>query len=99
MGLFRPAELPPTAPGSTPEAARFFFYFESEDHARRAADQLETKGYAVEVTAPDAEVESWEVIAGGVPSTEDIEQAERIFQKWARSAGGDYDGNEVAVGD
>jgi hypothetical protein len=94
-----PAEPPATRSGSDGAAVRFFFYFEDEEASRASAAELERVGYSVEVTPPDDEVEQWELLAGGVPRTDDLDTADKIFGTWARSRGGDYDGHEVVVGD
>jgi hypothetical protein len=90
-------ELPATRLGSDGPAPRFFFYFDDEEASRSSAAELEAKGYSKEITAPDTEVEQWQVVAFGVPETDDLEGSERIFAKWAESRSGDYDGHELAL--
>jgi hypothetical protein len=86
-------------PGSDSGGTRFFFYFGEEEASHTSAAELESKGYTAKVTPPGREVEQWEVLAEGDPETDDLEAADKIFTKWARSRGGEYDGHEVAIGD
>jgi hypothetical protein len=96
--LRRGVELPPARPGSGPSDARLWFSFADEERVRISAAELKRKGYAVKVTAPDPpQTWKWGVLAGGVPATDDLQAVDKIFRKWAKSQGGDYNGPEVTV--
>lgn len=87
--------MPPARDRS--DDVRFFFYFDQEELAAKAASALEEKGYGVTLRAPVPEIPQWAVLAEGVPDTIDISTAEDLFEPWAAGLGGEYDGNEIKL--
>jgi hypothetical protein len=82
-----------------PRHVRHFLYFEREDDARRAAEEIERADYGVTVTAPHADIAQWTVLAEGfrVIGPETVPGFRAWFEEVAAGFGAEYDGWEPAT--
>lgn len=82
-----------------PRHVRHFLYFEVEDDARRASEEIERADYGVTVTAPHDDLAQWTVLAEGfrVIGAETVSGFRAWFEEVAAEFHGEYDGWEPAT--
>ena len=77
-----------------PRTVDFFFYFDKEENAKKAADQILALGFETSISPPHGSQPNWlcHATKSMTPELGQLQGLRRQFDSIASGLGGDYDG-------